>query len=205
LNQQSLSSGLLDNAVNELSKLPGIGKKTALRLALHLLKQPESEVESLGVALIEVRKKISYCSVCHNISDTEICSICSNPQRDNELVCVVENIKDVISIENTQQFRGLYHVLGGIISPVEGIGPHDLEIESLVQKAENGKIKEIILALSATMEGDTTGFYIYRKISHTGLKITSIARGVAVGDSLEYADEITLGQSIVNRINYKYQ
>ncbi|VBB45675.1 Recombination protein RecR [uncultured Paludibacter sp.] len=202
MSHQQFSSSLLENAVNEFAKLPGIGRKTALRLVLHLLKQSENEVEVFGNAFIQLRKEIIYCKVCHNISDTEVCQICGNPSRDAETVCVVENIKDVISIENTQQYRGLYHVLGGIISPMDGIGPNDLEIESLVKRVEAGEIKEVILALSTTMEGDTTNFYIFRKLSPSGVKITTIARGVAVGDELEYADEITLGRSIVNRVEF---
>lgn len=202
MSQQQFSSILLENAVNEFSKLPGIGRKTALRLVLHLLKQSEHEVEVFGNSFIHLRKDIVYCKVCHNISDTEICRICSNPSRDNETVCVVENIKDVMSIENTQQFRGLYHVLGGIISPMDGIGPSDLEIESLVQRVADKGVKEIILALSTTMEGDTTNFYIFRKLAPFNIKITTIARGIAIGDELEYADEITLGRSILNRVDF---
>jgi recombination protein RecR len=196
------SSTLLENAVNEFAKLPGIGRKTSLRLVLHLLKQPEHEVEVFGNSIIKLRKEIIYCKVCHNISDTEICSICGNPSRDQETVCVVENIKDVMSIENTQQFRGLYHVLGGIISPMDGVGPGNLEIESLVQRVKEEKIKEVILALSTTMEGDTTNFYIFRKLSPFNIKITTIARGIAIGDELEYADEVTLGRSILNRVEF---
>ena len=202
MNQQQFSSGLLENTVREFSKLPGIGNKTALRLALHLLKQPESEVEVFGNAIINMRKNIVYCKVCHNISDTEICNICSHPSRDKETICVVENLKDVMSIENTQQFKGLYHVLGGIISPMDGIGPKDLQIESLTQRVQNENIKEVILALSTTMEGDTTNFYIYRKLDPFNLKITTIARGIAIGDELEYADEVTLGRSILNRVDF---
>ena len=199
---QQFSSLLLENAVNEFAKLPGIGRKTALRLTLHLLKQSEQEVDLFGNTFIQLRKEIRYCKVCHNISDTELCQICANSGRDHETVCVVENIKDVMSIENTQQFRGLYHVLGGIISPMDGIGPKDLEIESLVERVERGDIKELILALSTTMEGDTTNFYIFRKLAPANVKITTIARGVAIGDELEYADEITLGRSILNRVEF---
>jgi recombination protein RecR len=199
---QQFSSSLLENAVNEFAKLPGIGRKTALRLVLHLLKQSEHEVEVFGNAFIQLRKEIIYCKVCHNISDTEVCRICNNPSRDHETVCVVENIKDVMTIENTQQFRGLYHVLGGIISPMDGIGPSDLEIESLIQRVTNEDIKEIILALSTTMEGDTTNFYIFRKLAPSNIKITTIARGIAIGDELEYADEVTLGRSILNRVEF---
>lgn len=193
---------MLENAVHEFSKLPGIGRKTALRLALHLLKQPDNEVETFGNALINLRKHIVYCRVCHNISDTEVCNICNNPSRDNETVCVVENINDVMSIENTQQFRGLYHVLGGIISPMDGVGPSDLEIESLLKRVQNNGIKEVILALSTTMEGDTTNFYIFRKLAPFNIKVTTIARGISIGDELEYADEVTLGRSILNRVEF---
>ena len=199
MSQQQFSSGLLENAVHELSKLPGIGRKTALRLALYLLKQTETEVETFGNSIIRLRKNIVYCRVCHNISDNEVCNICSNNSRDKSLICVVENIKDVMSIENTQQFRGLYHVLGGIISPMDGTGPSDLEIESLINRVSAGGINEVMLALSTTMEGDTTNFYIYRKLSGFNIKITTIARGIAIGDELEYADEVTLGRSIINR------
>lgn len=201
MNQQ-YSSTLLENSVNEFAKLPGIGRKTALRLVLHLLKQSEDDVETFGSTFIRLRKEITYCKVCHNISDTEVCHICANPSRDKRIVCVVENIKDVMSIENTQQYKGLYHVLGGIISPMDGIGPNDLEIESLVERAQREGIHEVILALSTTMEGDTTNFYIFRKLSPTGVKITTIARGVAIGDELEYADEVTLGRSILNRVEF---
>lgn len=199
---QQFSSSLLENAVNEFAKLPGIGRKTALRLVLHLLKQSEQEVEGFGNAMIQLRKEILYCKVCHNISDTDVCRICSNHSRDHETVCVVENIKDVMSIENTQQFRGLYHVLGGIISPMDGIGPSDLEIESLVQRVTDENVKEVIMALSTTMEGDTTNFYIFRKLAPLNIKITTIARGIAIGDELEYADEVTLGRSILNRVEF---
>ena len=201
MNQQ-YSSTLLENAVNEFAKLPGIGRKTALRLVLHLLKQSEAEVDAFGNAFISLRREIVYCKVCHNISDTEVCHICSNPGRDHHTICVVENIKDVMTIENTQQYRGLYHVLGGIISPMDGVGPNDLEIESLVKRVQEEGVKEVILALSTTMEGDTTNFYIFRKLSPTGVKITTIARGIAIGDELEYADEVTLGRSIVNRVEF---
>jgi recombination protein RecR len=200
--QQQYPSLLLENAVNEFAKLPGIGRKTALRLVLHLLKQNEEDVELFGNTVIRLKKEIKYCQTCHNISDTDVCDICANPTRDESLVCVVENIKDVMSIENTQQFKGLYHVLGGIISPMDGIGPADLEIESLVERVKTGKVKEIILALSPTMEGDTTNFYIFRKIAASDVKITTIARGVSIGDELEYADEVTLGRSILNRVAF---
>ena len=202
MSNQQYSSSLLENAVNEFAKLPGIGRKTALRLVLHLLKQPEHDVDVFGNSFIKLRKEIRYCKVCHNISDTEVCRICSNASRDQKTVCVVENIKDVMSIENTQQFRGLYHVLGGIISPMDGIGPSDLEIESLIQRVLSEEIKEVILALSTTMEGDTTNFYIFRKLAPFNIKITTIARGIAIGDELEYADEVTLGRSILNRVEF---
>lgn len=202
MSTQQFSSTLLENAVNEFAKLPGIGRKTALRLVLHLLKQSEFDVEVFGNAFIQLRKEIQYCTVCHNISDTEVCRICSNPGRDRETVCVVENIKDVMSIENTQQFRGLYHVLGGIISPMDGIGPNDLEIESLIQRVQDEGVKEVILALSTTMEGDTTNFFIFRKLAPFNIKTTTIARGIAIGDELEYADEVTLGRSILNRVEF---
>ena len=202
MGQQQFSSSLLENAVNEFSKLPGIGRKSALRLVLHLLKQSEHEVEIFGNSVIQLRKEIIYCKCCHNISDTELCRICSNPSRDHETVCVVENIKDVMSIENTQQFRGLYHVLGGIISPMDGIGPADLEIESLIQRVKDEEVKEVVLALSTTMEGDTTNFYIFRKLGPLNIKVTTIARGIAIGDELEYADEVTLGRSIINRVEF---
>lgn len=202
MNHQQYPSSLLESAVNEFSKLPGIGRKTALRLSLFILRQSESEAEKFGNAMIQLRKAIKYCRVCHNISDSEVCQICSNPARDTKTVCVVENIRDVMSIENTQQFRGLYHVLGGIISPMDGIGPSDIEINSLIERVEKEEINEVILALGATMEGDTTNFYIYRKLSPFNVRITTIARGVAVGDELEYADEVTLGRSILNRIDF---
>jgi len=193
------SSVLLENAVNEFSKLPGIGKKTALRLVLHLLRQDTEEVEIFGGSIINLRKEIKYCKNCHNISDSELCTICSDSFRDSKIVCVVENIKDVMAIEATHQFKGHYHVLGGIISPMDGIGPSDLSIDSLVKKIENKGVDEVILALSTTMEGDTTNFFIFRKLGTLDIKITTIARGVSIGDELEYADEITLGRSIKNR------
>jgi recombination protein RecR len=202
MSHQQYPSSLLETAVNEFTRLPGIGRKTALRLALHLLRQPETEAEKFGNAVIQLRKEIQYCSVCHNISDTGVCQICANPARDGSTVCVVENIRDVMSIENTQQFKGLYHVLGGIISPMDGVGPSDLQIASLVERVQQGEVKEIILALSTTMEGDTTNFYLYRKLAPFDVKITTIARGVAVGDELEYADEVTLGRSILNRVEF---
>lgn len=199
---QQYSSALIENAVNEFSKLPGVGRKTALRFVLHLLRQTEDDVTHFGESIVRVRKEIKYCKICHNVSDMEVCDICGNPRRDTSVVCVVENIKDVMSVENTQQFRGLYHVLGGVISPMDGIGPADLEIESLVNRIRQGEVKEVILALSPTMEGDTTNFYIFRKIAPLNVKVTTIARGVAIGDELEYADEVTLGRSIVNRVNF---
>ena len=195
----TFSSSLLDSAVNEISKLPGIGKKSALRLVLHLLRQDEGVAVALGEAIIKLRKEINYCKVCHNISENEICEICSDEKRDKSTVCVVENIKDVISIENTRQFNGVYHVLGGIISPIDGISPNDIEIESLVERVKTEEIKEIILALSTTMEGDTTNFYIFRKLAGCDVKISILARGVSIGDELEYTDEVTLGRSILNR------
>lgn len=196
-------SRLLENAVNEFAKLPGIGRKSALRLVLHLLKKDLQDVEIFGNSLIQLRTEIKHCKVCHNISDTDICSICSNPSRNPSIICVVENIKDVMSIENTHQFNGLYHVLGGIISPMDGIGPSDLEIDSLVRRVEEGNTDEIILALSTTMEGDTTNFFIFKKLKNTNLKISTLARGVSIGDELEYTDEVTLGRSIVNRMNFE--
>lgn len=192
-------SKLLETAVNEFASLPGIGRKTALRLVMHLLRQPDTDVERFGNSIIRLKKEIHYCSVCHNISDSDICDICSDRSRDNSIICVVENIRDVIAIENTGQYRGIYHVLGGIISPMDGIGPSDLNIESLEQKVISGAVSEIILALSATMEGDTTNFYIYRKIGDSPIKISTLSKGVAIGDELEYTDEITLGRSLVNR------
>jgi len=196
---QKFPSVLLENAVSEFSKLPGIGRKTALRLVLYLLKKTPEEVETFGNAVINLRNNVKFCHVCHNICDEEVCGICANPGRDRSLICVVENIKEVMAIENTGQFSGLYHVLGGIISPMDGIGPGDLQIESLVERAKSNEVSEIILALSTTMEGDTTNFYIYRKLSGTDVKISVIARGISVGDEIEYADEITLGRSIINR------
>ena len=192
-------SVLLEKAVSEFAKLPGVGRKTAMRLVLHLLRQDVAAVEAFGNAIITPKREVKYCKVCHNISDTDVCRICSNPQRDASVVCVVENIRDVMAVEATQQFRGLYHVLGGVISPMDGIGPSDLQIDSLVERVQAGGVKEVILALSTTMEGDTTNFYIYRKLEKFGVKLSVIARGISVGDELEYADEVTLGRSIVNR------
>lgn len=200
---QQYPSQLLERAVEAFSQLPGVGRKTALRLVLHLLRQSTEDVDSFADAVIRVKHDVKYCKVCHNISDNEVCSICSDPRRDASVVCVVENIQDVMAIENTQQFHGLYHVLGGIISPMDGIGPHDLEIESLVERVEEGTMKEIILALASTMEGDTTNFYISRKLKDTGVKLSIIARGISVGDELEYTDEVTLGRSILNRTPFE--
>ncbi len=199
MNPDSYSSRLLEAAVNEFSKLPGIGRKTALRLVLHLLRQDPQEVYSLGNSLIRLRDEIKHCKNCHSISDEEICNICTSPQRNSSLICVVESIRDVMAIENTRQFNGLYHVLGGIISPMEGVGPGDLSVESLEEKVAGGKVREVVLALSTTMEGDTTNFYLYRRLSKYPVDITAIARGIAIGDELEYADEVTLGRSIANR------
>lgn len=196
-------SKLLENAVNEFSSLPGIGRKSALRLVMHLLRKNESEVERFGESIIRLKKEVHYCTVCNNISDTEICDICSDRNRDGSIICVVENIRDVLAIENTGQFRGIYHVLGGIISPMDGIGPADLKINSLEEKVTAGGIEEVILALSTTMEGDTTNFYLYRKLSPHKIRITTLSRGVAIGDELEYTDEITLGRSILNRTPFK--
>jgi len=192
-------SVLLEKAVSEFAKLPGIGRKTALRLVLHMLRQDNNTVEAFGNSIITLKHEVKYCKVCHNISDTDLCNICSNPLRDASTVCVVENIRDVLAIEATQQFHGLYHVLGGIISPMDSIGPGDLEIQSLIDRVQAGGVKEVILALSTTMEGDTTSFFIYRKLKDTEVKISVLARGVSVGDELQYTDEITLGRSIVNR------
>ena len=195
----SYPSTLLENAVNELARLPGIGRKTALRLALHLLRQEEEKVTHFAESILKMRREITYCSVCHNISDSPICSICADAARDSSLICVVENVKEVMAIEKTMQFRGLYHVLGGIISPIDGIGPSDLEIMSLEERVKKGEIREVILALSATMEGDTTNFYIFRRLQAFPVKVSIIARGVSIGDEIEYADEVTLGRSILNR------
>ena len=193
----------MEKAVSEFAKLPGIGRKTAMRLVLHLLRQDTAVVEAFGQSLITLKHEVKYCRVCHNISDADLCPICASPTRDRSLVCVVENIRDVMAVENTQQFRGLYHVLGGVISPMDGVGPSDLQIDSLVSRVEEGGVDEVILALSPTMEGDTTNFYIYRKLAHTGVKLTVIARGISVGDELEYTDEVTLGRSIMARVPFK--
>jgi len=196
-------SKLLENAVNEFAKLPGIGKKTALRLVLHLLKKDVTEVQRFSRALTQLREEVKHCRICRNISDADVCNICSNPSRDSRTVCVVENIRDVMSIENTQQYRGVYHVLGGIISPMDGIGPADLEIDSLLKRVEKGEVDEVIFALSTTMEGDSTNFYIFKKIKADKVKITTLARGVSIGDEIEYTDEVTLGRSIVNRMLFE--
>ena len=193
------SSKLLENAVEEMSRFPGIGKRSALRLILHLLNQPEDQTIDLAHALIKLRTEIKFCKSCHNISDSELCDICKSPKRQKEIVCVVEDIRDVMAIENTQQYTGLYHVLGGKISPMDGVGPQHLNIKSLVQKVKEGQVEEIIFALSSTMEGDTTNFYIYKQIQDYEIKTSSIARGISVGDELEFADEVTLGRSILNR------
>ena len=197
------SSQLLEKAVTEIGRLPGIGSKTALRLALYLLRQEEGRVEALAESLTSMRRGVHYCQVCYNICDDERCEICSNPSRDASTVCVVENVQDVMAIENTMQYRGLYHVLGGVISPMDGIGPSDLQIESLVERVRKGGIAEVILALSPTMEGDTTNYFIYRKLEGTDVKVTVIARGVAQNDELQYTDEVTLGRSILNRTEFK--
>ncbi len=201
--QENYSSKLLEEAVEEFASLPGIGKKTALRLVLFLLKQEDSVVERFGSTILKMKKEILHCKICHNISDSDVCNICADNYRDHETVCVVENIRDVMSIENTQQYSGIYHVLGGIISPIDGIGPADLNIDSLVEKAIRKDIREVILALSTTMEGDTTNFYIYKKLKNSPVSVTTLARGVSIGDDLEYADEITLGRSILNRTRFE--
>ena len=203
MNIDKYPSRLLENAVNEFSKLPGIGRKSALRLVLHLLRQNTEDVNAFGNSLIQLRNEIKHCNVCHNISDTETCQICANPSRNESVICVVENIRDVLSVENTHQFNGLYHVLGGIISPMDGIGPSELEIDSLIERVQSGEVAEVILALSTTMEGDTTNFYIYRKLKDLDLKVSTLARGVSIGDELEYTDEITLGRSLMNRVPYE--
>ena len=202
MNNHHYPSILLENAVNQFAKLPGIGRKTALRLVLHLLKQEISEVGGFAQALVSLKNEIRYCAVCKNISDTEVCSICNDTARIRDIVCVVETIKDVMHIENTGQYRGLYHVLGGVISPMDGVGPADIEIESLIQRVQIGEIKEIILALNPTMEGDTTCFYLYKKLLHYPITISTIARGISIGDELQYADEVTLGRSIVHRVPF---
>lgn len=197
------SSKLLENAVHEMAQLPGIGKRTALRLVMHLLRRPQDQTERLALALQNLRNEIKYCKNCHNISDVELCGICADHSRDASLICVVEDIRDVMAIENTGQYRGLYHVLGGKISPMDGVGPNDLTISSLVNKAKEGAVKELIFALSSTMEGDTTNFYIFKQLEGLNVATSTIARGIAVGDELEYADEVTLGRSILNRIPFE--
>ena len=196
-------SKILEKAVNELSQLPGIGKRTALRLALHLLKQPEEQSVQLAEAIKKMRQNINYCKSCYNISDDEICEICNNPSRDKQIICVVEDVRDVMALENTQLFKGIYHVLGGKISPIDGIGPSQLTIQSLVEKAKSSEVKEIIFALSSTMEGDTTNFFIHKQIKDLNIIISTIARGIAVVDELEYADEVTLGRSLVHRVPFE--
>lgn len=203
MNLQSFPSKLLENAVDEFAKLPGIGRKTALRLVLHLLKQPTEDVEQFSQAIKTLKQEVKYCKHCNSISDTEICTICANPRRDTSTICVVENIKDVLSIEATNRYHGLYYVLGGVINPMEGIGPADINITNLVNKIEQGNVQEVILALSPTLEGDTTNFYIFKKINHPSISVSVIARGVAFGDDLEYTDEITLGRAIANRVKFE--
>ena len=203
MTNQNYNSELLDRAVSELSKLPGIGRKTALRLALHLLRQEKEEVEALGNSLIDMRRDITYCRRCHNISESELCEVCSSTRRDQETVCVVENVKDVMAIEATGEYRGLYHVLGGLIAPLDGVGPSDIEIDSLVERVGKERIKEVILALNPTVEGDTTNFYIFRKLSGLDVEVSVLARGISVGSELEYTDELTLGRSLLNRIPFK--
>ena len=202
MNQQ-YPSQLLERAVQAFATLPGIGRKTALRLVLHMLRQPVDSVEQFADAIATMRREVKFCSVCHNISDNDLCPICADQRRDNATICVVENIQDVMAIENTQQYHGLYHVLGGLISPMDGIGPADLEIDSLVKRVGENDVKEVILALSSTMEGDTTNFYIYRRLASTGVAVSMIARGIAVGNELEYTDEVTLGRSILNRTPFE--
>lgn len=200
--KDQFSSKLLEEAVHQISSLPGVGKKSALRLVLHLLNRSEEDVERFANAFVRLKKEVKFCRCCHNISDTDICEICSDKSRNPKIICVVQDLKDVMSIEATQQFRGLYHVLGGVISPIDGIGPNDLTIESLVQRVREEPIDEVVLALSTTMEGDTTAYYIYRRLENLGINITTLARGVATGDELHYADEVTLGRSIVERRPY---
>lgn len=203
MNVQSYPSKLLENAVEEFAKFPGIGRKTALRLVLHLLRQSPADVDRFSQTMSQLRHDVKHCKICNNLSDTDICTICSNPRRDSSLLCVVENIKDVMSIENTHQFNGLYFVLGGVISPMDGIGPADLKIDQLINKIAEGNVREVIMALSATMEGDTTNFFIYKKLKQYPISISAIARGVAFGDELEYTDEVTLGRAIINRVKFE--
>lgn len=202
---QQYPSVLLEKAVGEFAKLPGIGRKTALRLVLHLLRREDGEVTQFVESIDRLKKEVKYCRVCHNISDTDVCPICADPRRDSSTVCVVENVRDVLAVENTMQYHGLYHVLGGIISPIDGVGPADLEIDSLVERVAKGDVSEVILALSSTMEGDTTNFYIARKLADSPVKVSVIARGISVGDELQYADEVTLGRSILNRTPFEQQ
>ena len=199
----NFSSKHIEDVINEFAKLPGVGRKTATRYVLHILKQDNKETEGFANALLDLKKNLKHCAICHNISDKEICNICANHNRDKTSLCIVEDIRDVMAIESTQQYRGVYHVLGGIISPLDGIGPSDLNIESLVKRMESGEIKEVIMALSTTMEGDTTNFYLYKRLKDFNIIVTTIARGISIGDELEYADEITLGRSITNRIPYE--
>ncbi|MAO70926.1 MAG: recombination protein RecR [Flavobacteriales bacterium] len=196
-------SKLIENAVNQLSSLPGIGKKTALRLVLHMLKQDKNNINQFGNSFIDLVENINYCMNCYSVSDNKMCEICSNPKRDQKTICVVEDIRVMMAVENTHQFKGVYHVLGGLISPMDGIGPTDIKVEELVQKVENGNIQEIIFTLSTTMEGDTTNFYLFRRLKDSGVKISSIARGISIGDELEYTDEITLGTAIISRLPYE--
>lgn len=200
--EQQFPSTLLEKAVAEFAKLPGIGRKTALRLVLHMLRMSEEDVDRFANAITTLKKEVRYCKICHNVSDTDVCPICSDPRRERNTICVVENIRDVMAVENTMQYRGLYHVLGGVISPIDGIGPADIEIESLVERVAEGGIEEVIFALGSTMEGDTTNFYISRKLAPYPVKLSVIARGIAVGDELEYADEVTLGRSIRDRVPF---
>lgn len=200
--EQEFTSNVLESAVTELSRLPGIGRKTALRLALHLLRRDERDVTALGESLIRLRRDICYCRQCHNISESDLCAICASPLRDHRTVCVVENVKDVMSIENTGQYNGVYHVLGGLISPIDGIGPDSLEIASLVERVTAGDVDEVILALSSTMEGDTTNFYIFRRLGNCDVRLTQLARGMSVGNEIEYTDEVTLGRSLLNRVPF---
>ena len=203
LKQMNFSSRKIEQAVEEISRLPGIGKKTALRLALHLLRRPEGQTDALAVALVDLRQNTTFCGTCHTHSDTETCSICASPKRDSSIVCVVEDVRDVMAIENTGGYQGTYHVLGGLISPMDGVGPGDLTIDHLIHKLQSGVIEELVFALNTTMEGDTTNFYLYRKVKDFNIKFTTIARGIAVGDELEFADEVTLGRSIQQRIPYE--
>lgn len=203
MNNERYPSKLLETAVNEFAKLPGIGRKSALRMVLYLLRQDKETVVGFGQSLIQLRMEIKHCRICHNISDSDTCQICANPARNSSVICVVENIRDVMLIENTHQYNGLYHVLGGIISPMDGIGPNELEINTLIDRAGQKEVMEIILALPTTMEGDTTNFYIFRKLKEKPVRVTTLSRGVAVGDDLEYTDEITLGRSLVNRVPYE--